>query len=295
MSRTLKRPLLKNNEGWFSELMFLYMNKVIDQGMNKTLEMEDLYEMEAEMQFDYLYSRFKKYYDDTKKKSPKTLLGTIYRRYFFWGFFKTGVFQLTGCVFDLGIPLMLKYLIDWLNEENPPYWIGLSYAAGISFCYLMKVTFIRKAFASTNIDQYKTGVVLRGMIYDKITRLSREGLSYLDLGNLTNILTNDTFKLQLMVRLMMTSYGMPLIAGTGFVYFLIYFNWLAVLFPIFFIVSFFLIVSSNKLLFKYQSQMIEFTDARGKLIAECLGNVKNIKFECWEAISMERLKEYRRL
>jgi ABC-type multidrug transport system fused ATPase/permease subunit len=274
--------------------MFLYMNKVIDQGMKKTLEVDDLYAMEETMQFTYLYPRFKAFYETMKRKQPTVQLGTIYRKFFFWGFFKTGAFQLTGCVFDLGIPLMLKYMIDWLNEEDPPYYIGLLYATGISICYLMKVTFIRKAFASTNIDQYKTGIVLRGLIFEKISKLSREGIANLDLGNLTNILTNDTFRLQLMVRLMMTSYGMPLMAGTGFVYSLIYFNWLAVLFPLFFLVSIAIIVWSNKLLFKYQRQMIGFTDMRGKLIAECLGNIKNIKFECWETITMDRLKDYRR-
>ena len=82
--------------------------------------------------------------------------------------------------------------------------------------------------------------------------------------------------------------------AVGFVYFLIFFNWIAIFFPIMMTSFGILIIIGNFYLFKYQRIMIGFTDKRAKLTAECLSGIKNIKFECWETISVDRLNGYRK-
>ena len=192
------------------------------------------------------------------------------------------------------MPLMIKFIIQWLSDPDPQMWIGPVLAAAISIAYVLKTNMYRKGFQMAFDNMYNYGVVLRALVFNKLSRLSREGVALQNLGNLTNTMNHDVYKIQMMVRLtnMMSQLPFMIIAGT--IYFIIYFGWMAVLFPAFFLISIAFIVICVYLLFKYQKKMIVYTEKRSKLISECLSGIKNIKFESWEDISKERLQDYRK-
>ena len=286
--------LRSKSEGFISSIFFLYVNKLIRKGTKKTLEYEDLYKLDDDLLYSEVYPKFEKNYQDFKSKHKKVSLGSILYSAFKSLFFTSAILSILATGFDVGIPVLIKYMVEWLEEKDSLIYKGLVLAALISLCSFLKATLTRRSIYYTFITQYKSGMVMRSIIYSKINLLSRESISNMNLGNLTNILNHDTFKLQLMVRLAILGYSIPIISIMGFVYFFIYFNWLAILFPLFVLVWVIVIVIGNYYLYKYQSQMMVVTDKRGKLITECLTGIKNIKFECWESISMKRLQNYRK-
>jgi ATP-binding cassette subfamily C (CFTR/MRP) protein 1 len=279
-----------------SRLFFLYMNKVIDFGRKQTFEVDDLWSLPEEIQFKNYYPAFEEFYNAKRKENPeKNKLGWIIFLYTKWRAIAVLCTFTVSSLMDVTIPLFIKQLIAWLANPEAPWWHGLVWASVISVVYAIKLTISRRGYVLVSYHMHVAGMVVRGLIFNKLSRLSREAISNLNLGNLTNIINHDTFKLQLMIRLQGFVSILTVLSTVGFIYFIYFFNWLAIIFPAMFLIWLGIVFTCNHFLYLFQKTMIGYADKRAKLISECLSGIKNIKFECWEDISQDRIQHYRRL
>jgi ABC-type multidrug transport system fused ATPase/permease subunit len=285
-----KRPL-RNKESCISELFLLYVTKVVTLGMNKTLEAADLYDLDDHMLYNNYFPKFEQFYFDNRQK--RSGLGHILLRFFKGRLAITGLLTITGTLVDISVPILIKLMIGWLSNPTADLWIGLVLAIAISIAYLSKLTIIRRSTFSAAFNIYYFGMVIRGIVFNKLARVGREAVDKLDVGKLTNVLNHDTLKVQTMVRLSSFVYSLTILAIAALVYFLIFFGWMGFIFPIIFFIFLGLLLVCNQILFRSQRTLISLADKRAKLIAEALAGIKNIKFECWEDITLGRLAELR--
>ena len=186
---------MKKNESCISELLYSYVGKLVDKGLKITLDSNDLYELDDSLLYKNYYPQFEAYYQEQKAKYPTRKLGNVLIRWFAVEYSKALSYAFGSYIFEVGIPILVRQLIAWLSNPDAEWYLGLIYSLAITVCYLMRLILARRCQYLVSYVQYKAGLVLRGIIYDKITRLSREGLANMDLGNLTNIMNHDTFKL----------------------------------------------------------------------------------------------------
>src|SRR3990167_9494995 len=288
-----KRQDLYQNESWLSDITYGFMNKVVDKGLHQTMEHSDLYELPSDMHYENYYPKFEAFYKQKMTENPQTGLGQILLSFFKVYILKTVMFATFGVVFDISIPIWIKLYIAWVGDPTAEWWLGVIWGCAIVIAFFAKLQFNRRAFHVIAVNQYLAGLVLRGIMYNKLTKLSREAVSNLDLGNLSNIMNHDTFKIQLLIRLGIFAYVTPCLTIAGLVFFFVYMNWLAVIFPARMILWLSIIIGLNLIMYYYQNKILVVADKRSKLTAECLSGIKNIKFEGWEDISLKRLQDYR--
>ena len=246
------------------------------------------------MTAEHVFPKFEAYYDKMKAKDPvKYKLGRILVMHFKKWYFLSYTFILIASLCDVTIPLFIMKIIAWLNDPNANTERGIMWASLISISYISKTIITRNGSGYLAINQYMTGVAIRGILFKNLSSLGREGISYLNIGNLTNIMNHDTAKFQLMMRTIQRSIQLPIMVAAGVAYLIVYFGWMALLFPVFLCLWLAVMLLSNYFLHDWQRMVIGQSDKRAKLITECLTGIKNIKFECWEDIAQQRLAKFR--
>jgi len=202
--------------------------------MRQTIEFEDLYRLREDLLYSFNFPIFKKIFFEMKEKNGgQAAMGRVIIRFFRRDITVSILLIILAGLFEVAIPIFIKFMIAWLSDPNAEVYIGAIYAGIISLCALCKSNLARKSYYISSLMQLRVGIVMRGIIFEKVSKLSREGASNLDIGNLSNVMNHDTIKLQTIFRLLAFSISVPVIMISGLIYFLIYFNWLAVLFPIF--------------------------------------------------------------
>ena len=145
---------LRNKVSIVSDVLLLYMNKVVDKGMKKSLDFSDLYKLDDSMNFDYLYPKFKTYYDK-EKKGAKIGVGRILINYYKWSLVYTGLLIVISRGLDCSIPIMISLFISWLQKDPASPQEGALYCAAIVLAFLTKQTIYRRSQMASSIDQIR--------------------------------------------------------------------------------------------------------------------------------------------
>ena len=275
-------PLIPESESWLSRMTFSYMNKIVDKGLRQTLEYEDLHDIPSELQYSDLFPRFQTMYEERLRKTPRYPIGSAIMSFLKLKILWQAFLVVVATLFDLSVPLQIKFFIVWISDPYAEWWVGFCWALGICICYMLKINISRRGWHATADLTYSIGVIIRGAVFSKLTRSSREGLSNVNVGLITMVMNHDAMKLQILPRPMNFLYVLPIISVAGFIYLYIYFNWMAVFFPLLAVLWVCGIMFTTKYLYKHLQQILLFSDKRSKLVTESLGFIKNIKFECWE-------------
>ena len=167
------RPVLDHETSWFSKFTFSYVNPLVETGIRRTLEFEDLSELKPELKLSSNYPEFKKLFSEVKtKNSERAALGKTIARFLKKDFMKAILLAGFGAFFEAAIPIFIKLMISWLSEPNPKMYLGAIYAGIISFCAFLKIILNRRSFFLASLMQLKVGMVIRGIIFEKVSKLS---------------------------------------------------------------------------------------------------------------------------
>ena len=166
------------------------------------------------MTAEHVFPKFEAYYDKMKAKDPvKYKLGRILVMHFKKWYILSYVLVLISVFCGVAIPLFVMKLIAWLNDPTAALSEGILWSSLISVCYVLKTIFLRISYHYTANNQYMSGIAIRGILFKKLSSLDREGISYLNIGNMTNIMNHDTARFHLMIRTTQRSIQLPIIVG----------------------------------------------------------------------------------
>ena len=127
---------------------------------------------------------------------------------------------------------MLSLILDWLDDKNAPVWKGYLYC-GISIVILTyKAAVASYAFTMIYDSAVLAETVLKGLIHHKLLVINPVAKKHFDNGKLTNLITNDLFRIKTFVNTAHQLIILPitLLIGTIFLYSIL--NWVAILMPV---------------------------------------------------------------
>lgn len=205
-------------------------------------------------------------------------------------------------------PFLIKYCVEWLQEDPAPPGTGLVIVACI---FLVGVTRSLSGRAAVLVIFQLNLVIqniLRGIIFEGIMFAPAEALKFIDIGRISNFVMNDisavtsalNFSHNLIVSfdpcceiltytkicpLLMVIYTLILFQRIG---------WIGIVMPIFLVVIYLQNRFINKItVIKTKEKNIQ-GDKRGKKINECIEGIKIVKFSAWELIFLESIDNIRK-
>jgi len=180
----------------WSTLTFSWMQKLLETGNEKPLEMDDLYKLSYEDSAKGVYKKFKDGWMQQLSTAEEPSLTWAFFHAFGRPFLAAAVLKFTHDSLLFVGPQLLNALIKFLNDPSEPMETGLWYVFGLFASNLVMSLCLRQYFWSC----YRVGMNLRSSvvsaIYNKALVISVSVLSRKTLGEITNLMSVDSTRLQ---------------------------------------------------------------------------------------------------
>ncbi|CAJ0581901.1 unnamed protein product, partial [Mesorhabditis spiculigera] len=283
--------------GFYSRLIVSWLTPLIAKGYNNPLNLEDLHELpkgaSSEELIDEWDWRWKRECGEKAKSTSHPSIASV-----LFAIFKPIILPALGLrVFGEAMnyvnPLLLKCLIDFVNDENPPLTFGIMCAIGM-FAMAEVKSLIN---VNTVLAQQKAACgmqsILSNAIFRKSLRLSPISRGRHTVGEVVNFLSVDVelitsqlpylvecvtcplniaFSLSLLSVLM----GPTAVSGIALMLLLIPFNYF-----------------TSVLIKKLQLKQLKVKDERAKICNEVLNGIKLVKLYAWEPVMLLRINKLR--
>ena len=190
----------RNSIDWvrncWSTLTFSWMQKLLETGNEKALELDDLYKLADEDSAEGVYKKFKRGWLQQLHTAEEPSLTWAFFHAFGRPFITAAVLKLVHDSLLFVGPQLLNALIKFLNDPSEPMETGLWYVFGLFASNLVMSLCLRQYFWSC----YRVGMNLRSSvvsaIYNKALVISVSVLSRKTLGEITNLMSVDSSRLQ---------------------------------------------------------------------------------------------------
>eukprot|EP01114_Cavostelium_apophysatum_P017935 TRINITY_DN5431_c0_g1_i3.p1 TRINITY_DN5431_c0_g1~~TRINITY_DN5431_c0_g1_i3.p1 ORF type:complete len:1082 (+),score=283.02 TRINITY_DN5431_c0_g1_i3:209-3454(+) len=281
---------------FLSRVFFHWTNPLIRLGHKRILLEDDLdsfpYEQstkKAEQDFEALFEQKKR----TVKRAPllRTFVSFGAKAYAFGAFLK-----LTSCTCSLFQPLVLKLLLDWLQNPETQAGrehVGFLLAFGLLFGAIGQAYAVQHLYWVGFLDGLRFRQSLMMGVLKKLLRLTASTKRTISTGTMTNLVSVDSQRIMDFVwnphdwwaavifaiaNIAMLFYliGLSTFAGIGALFLLVPFNTFVV-----------------KTMVGYQEKFMGTVDGRISKVTELLEGIKLIKLYNWEECFKGRINEYR--
>jgi len=278
----------------WSTLTFSWMEPLLTTGNQRPLEKEDLFKLQYRDSADGVYKKFKAGWSkQLQRKDAEPSITWTFLDAFGTPFILSGLLKLINdsCMF-VG-PMLLNRIIHFLNEPDQPLQVGLSYVFGLFAANLLMSLCLRQYFWWC----YRVGMNLRTSIvtavYHKSLAISAASLSRKTLGEITNLMSVDSSRLQ-----DLTPYLHALWYSLFQIVIAMFLLWkqvgISCISGFFFIVVTIPITRRMSMHMKsLQKSLSSLRDERIKLTNEVLNGMKVIKLQAWEAELQHRVQDVR--
>ncbi len=267
----------------FSKMLFLWTNSLYRLGLTHALQENDLWPLidndkteAVSRQFDAEWS--KELNRPREQRSLKMAVWRTFRGEFILG----GLYKLINDVLVFAGPLILNLLIQFVSTPAWPLWYGVLFALGIFLASMIQTAAVNTYF----YRMYRVGMRARGamvaVVYKKAFDISNEGRQDYTTGEITNLMSVDSSRLQnltpylhmvwssflqigVALYLLYQQVGASVFAGLGFMILMVPLN-----------------IFLMKRLSVYQRLIMMNKDKRLKIMSEILNGMRIIKFFAWE-------------
>lgn len=282
----------------FSLLTFSWMTPLMKYGYAHFLTEEDLWSLAKSDNTRSTGQAFEDAWQHQLKHGKKPSLWIAMFRAFGGPYALAVIFKLANDLSAFAQPQLLRLLLNWVDsyrygQEPEPVIKGAAVALAMFAVAVLQTTMIHQYFQVTFVTGMRIKGGLTSSIYRKSLKLSNEGRASKSTGDIVNYMAVDAQRLQdlaqyaqqlwsapFQITLCMLSLyqlvGWSMLAGIGVMIFMI---------PI------------NGFIARYmknlQKQQMKNKDARSRLIAEIVNNMKSIKLYAWGAAFMNKLNYIR--
>ncbi|XP_061173578.1 ATP-binding cassette sub-family C member 10-like [Saccostrea echinata] len=313
----------EDNKSWLSRLTFHWVNPLMVKGAQHDISTaNDLFALPRRLNTNSIENKFgltlelisnsavsEKCKSNSQRKSmdescriPDVKIKTKnYRRTllkalnsaFGWEYYSLGILKLFADLAGFAGPLLLNFLVSYVENKNEPEVHGVYYAIGLLVSTLIG------SLCSTQFDYNMQVVGLKircsviTTVYKKALRISSVSSSKFSTGEIVNFMSTDTdrvvnfcpsfhafwslpFQVGVSLYLLHSQVGLAFLAGLGFAILLIPINkWLA-----------------NKI-GQLSTEMMLQKDARVKLMTEILRGIRVVKYYAWEDTFQTKIEKLR--
>lgn len=287
----------------FALVSFGWMSLLMKLGYKKYLNLEDLPPLpkglENKTVAESLTQNYTTALNRAKARKTRPSLCLVILRSFGFNLSLAAVFKVFQDILSFTQPQLLKLLIKFVNDynsggpEQPPVIKGFNIAFLMFLLSVFQTMFLNQYFFST----YTTGIQIKsaliGAIYDKSLVLSPESRQVKSTGDIVNLMSIDTQRLQ-----DLTEFG-QIIWSAPFQVIICLFSLYQLLQNLmwFGLGVMLLMVLANLLLVRFQKTLqkrqMNYKDLRIKVVSEILSKIKLLKLYCWEDAYKARLLHWR--
>ena len=119
------------------------------------------------------------------------------------------------------------------------------------------------------------------------------GLKYFETGMITNFITTDVWTIAFSYSFLVRSVPLPFIVTYATIVVWVRFSWVAILLPIIFCITVYLQKVGNQIMNTANNNRLKTSDVRSKVVNETISGIKNIKFNAWEDLILEKTSKMR--
>ncbi|ODV92957.1 hypothetical protein CANCADRAFT_30952 [Tortispora caseinolytica NRRL Y-17796] len=280
----------------FSRLTFSWVTPLMIAGYKSFLTEEDLSPLPKDDVAETASSKFNKYWQKELHRSNPSLFLALSRA-FSSPFLIAAIYKMLQDILSFTQPQLLKYLIIFIqkrsNSDEVPMIDGYMIAIAMLIVSVTQTAFLHQYFHLV----FKCGMniksALTATIYKKSLALSNQSRSKQNTGDIVNLMSVDTQRLQ-----DLTQYGQIIWSGPFQITLCLYSlhnlvgnaMWPGVAIMVIMIPINSLIARVQKNL---QKEQMKTKDARTRITNEILTNMKSIKLYAWEDSFLGRLLDIR--
>ncbi|KAI0010304.1 P-loop containing nucleoside triphosphate hydrolase protein [Xylariaceae sp. FL0662B] len=282
----------------FSRLTFSWMTSLMSRGYKQYLTEEDLWALPPSDRSSTTGDKFSKAWQyELKHRERPSLWLAIFKAYG-GPYLGATFFKVINDLAAFSQPQLLRYLISFVDsysdgkDPQPPV-KGAAIAIAMFFAACLQTGMIHQYFQLSFVTGMRIKSGLTSAIYKKSLKLSNEGRASKTTGDIVNYMAVDAQRLQDLTQFaqqlwsapfqiticMISLYqlvGWSMLAGIGVMIIMIPING--------FIARF---------MKRLQKQQMKNKDARSRLIAEIVNNMKSIKLYAWSTAFMNKLNYVR--
>jgi hypothetical protein len=180
-----------------SKMFFLWTNSLYKLGLTQPLEMEDLWPLIDNDKSEEVTAQFEAEWNKelAKPREERSLKQAVWRA-FRGEFILGGLYKLINDVLVFAGPLILNLLIQFITTPSWPVWYGVLFALGIFVASMIQTVAVNAYFQR----MYRVGMRARGamvsIVYRKAFDISNDGRQQYTTGEITNLMSVDSSRLQ---------------------------------------------------------------------------------------------------
>ncbi|KAI1866951.1 hypothetical protein JX265_007527 [Neoarthrinium moseri] len=282
----------------FSRLAFSWMTPMMRYGYKEYLTEEDLWGLGPNDKSSTTGEQFDKAWKyELKHRKHPSLWIALFRSYG-GPYLVASVFKVFNDLSAFAQPQLLRFLISFVDsyrEGNEPQPVikGASIAIAMFLVACLQTSMIHQYFQLAFVTGMRIKAGLTSAIYKKALKLSNEGRSSKTTGDIVNYMAVDAQRLQDLTQFAQQVWSAPfqIIICMVSLYQLVGWSMLAgigvmiIMIPINGFIA--------RFMKRLQKQQMKNKDARSRLIAEIINNMKSIKLYAWGTAFMNKLNHVR--
>ncbi|OQR95871.1 ATP-binding Cassette (ABC) Superfamily [Thraustotheca clavata] len=292
LTKTLANTCPEEQTGCSSTLFFSWVTPLMEIGSVKPLDFDDLYQLDRCNRAESITSRFEYQWNVELKKTSPSLPWALAKA-FGIKFMMAGMLRFVRSTLLFVAPFVIKETIAFLRDENAPNskgyaLVALIFVSGIfsSFCFRQYAYYCRE----TGL-QIRTALVT--YVYAKSLRLSTQAQQERSTGEITNLISIDTSRLQRLTMDLHTVWVVPylLLIACSMLYQELGISFIAGIAVVLLVIP--ISFALSRVMGRLQKALMLVKDQRVKLCYEVLAGIKVIKLQAWELSFTDRVLAYR--
>lgn len=281
----------------FSRISFNWMGPLMKKGYIQFLSERDLPVLPKALKSENTSATFRHHWHSEEKPSLAWSLAKSFGLPFLIG----GLFKCLQDILAFVQPQLLRLLIKYVNDfqqsvkegEPIPLTRGFMIAGAMFVVSVVQTAFLHQYFQRAFDMGMKIKSALTSVIYDKALVLSNETKQKSTTGDIVNLMSVDTQRLQDLIQ------NLQIVWSGPFQIVLCLYSLYNLLGPSMWAGVFVMVIMIplNGVIAKYQKKLqktqMKNKDERSRLISEILNNIKSLKLYGWEKPYLEKLNHVR--
>eukprot|EP01119_Soliformovum_irregulare_P019256 TRINITY_DN6054_c0_g1_i1.p1 TRINITY_DN6054_c0_g1~~TRINITY_DN6054_c0_g1_i1.p1 ORF type:complete len:862 (-),score=273.34 TRINITY_DN6054_c0_g1_i1:36-2621(-) len=271
-----------------SRLTFFWLSPLLSLGLKKPIGMEDIWAFHPIDGADQSFKKFEANWKAELGKERPSLATAVFKT---WKrAFLTFPILLFPYVFNLLFnPILLRWMIAFVNDSTQPTWVGVAYAFTFLFCGMGAALCYNFFLINMMKTANRARSAMTVAIYQKILLMSSASKQNQGIGSILNFMSNDLDKIirlfwQGNIGLFANVQIFGLIIVLSFVI-----GWSAIAGGAVLAILLGSGVLISRRIAKARKELIDVTDTRVKLTNEILKGVRVIKFHAYEEQFREKI------
>ena len=134
-------------------------------------------------------------------------------------------------------PIMIKHILQFIQNRNQPVSKGLYYVTILILSYILRAILLQHALHMVNNNCIKVLNAANSMIYHKILNLSAASMKYLQTGTILNFINVDASSCLQFITLSPYLFIGPLMISIAIILLVIEVGWLGFIVPVLFLLG----------------------------------------------------------